>query len=267
MVDACTWSPDGMLIASASIDRTVRIWDGNTYEQHGLVPAHLHSELHTAHSLRFSPNANYLAWISSGPHTVGNCFIWRPLIGEQPKMLRPPPNSHSIQTAPFSFDPESRYIAIAFDDTKNNPDSCVVQLWDTATGAPVAVLTGHSQTVRSISFSPDGRSLLSMGQDMAMWMWDCGTWSGKQTGMSRCMDSLILNQWQCIQPDGKYVATGSDKGLVRLWRMSDGECVAVIDESSSATRWVKFSPNGQFLISGHENGMVYIHCLSRFITE
>ena len=167
-IDACTWSPDGALIASASRNQTVRIWDGHTYQQRGCVPAHPHphSNLGTAECLHFSPDSSYIAWIT----THGYCYIWQPLMGEQPKRLPLQPDSGDIYTTVFSFDLESRRIATAHGNKNYNPDACVVQIWDATTVTPIAVLTGHSKTVRSVSFSPDGRSLLSMAKDMSMWI-------------------------------------------------------------------------------------------------
>ena len=262
-VNACTWSPDGTVIASASHDQTVRIWDGHTYQHRNLVPVHPDSQFYTAESLRFSPDSSYIAWITSGR----DCCIWRPLMGEQPKRLPLHPDDGDIRTTTFLFDPESRRIATAYGNRNNDPDACVVRIWDAATGSHVAVLAGHSKTVQSISFSPDGRSLLSVAEDVSMWVWDCGTWSGKQTGVSRDGESPVEHWLQCVRPDGKYVVTRPYKGLVQLWRTSDGECVAMLDEHDSFVSCIEFSPNGQFLVSGDGEGIVRIHCLSRFIGE
>ena len=263
-VDACTWSPDGVLIASASYDQTVCIWDGHTYEQCGRVPAypHPHSELCATSSLRFSPDSSYIAWITCGR----DCHIWRPLMGEQPKRLPLHSDSGDIYTTTFSFDPESRRIATAHGDGNNNSDACVVRIWDTATGTPIAVLAGHSNTVENVSFSPDGRSLLSVARDMSMWIWDCGTWSGKQTGVSRDSEPRVWHEQLCVRHDGEYVATRPPRGSVQLWRTSDGECVATFDDHDTFVNCVMFSPNGQFLVSGDVNGLVHIHCLSRFVS-
>ena len=92
-------------------------------------------------------------------------------------------------------------------------------------------------------------------------------WSGKQTGGFRDSESRVQSwQWR-VRHDRKYVATGSDEGLVQLWRTSDGECIATFDEHDGFVNCIEFSPNGQFLVSGYSNGVVRIHCLSRFITE
>ena len=121
-VNACTWSPDGALIASASHDRTVRIWDGHSYQHRNLVPAHPDSRFYTAESLRFSPDSSYIAWIT----TFWDCYIWRPLMDEQPKMLPLHPDGGDIYTTAFSFDLESRHIATAHRNKNDDPDACVV---------------------------------------------------------------------------------------------------------------------------------------------
>ena len=262
-VNACTWSPDGALIASASRHGTVRIWDGHTYAQRDLAPAHPHSDGRSAESLQFSPDSSYIVWITDD----NNCCIWQPLMDEQPKILPLHPDGGDIYTTAFSFHLESRRIATAHEDHNNDPDACVVRIWDAVTATPVAVLAGHSKPVRSVSFSSDGRSLLSVDKYMSMWIWDCGTWSGKQTGGFRDSKYWVENSKWCVRHDGKYVATESYKRLVRLWRTSDGERVATFDKSGSYTTFIVFSPNGQFLVSGDEVGIVHIRCLSRFITE
>ena len=270
-VTSCTWSPDDALIASASWDSTVRIWDGHTYQQRDLlsmVDANLEFQGVREQSLQFSPDARYLAWIS-GVFMRSQCFIWQPLMDGQPKMLGPHPDHRGVYTAAFSFDGESRHIATSNKNFDNDLHVCTVRIWDAATGAPIAVLTGHSYTVSSISFSQDGKSLFSMDHDMSMRVWDCGTWSGKQTGVLRDAKhrSSDWGWWYVRGSDGQYVATGSAKGSVRLWRTSDGECVASFDEHDSFVIHQMIFPNSQFLVYGNTKGIVRIRSLSEFIGE
>ena len=260
-VYACAWSPDGALIASAALDAIVCVWDGHTFEQRGPLQVLSNSSSRVAQCLQFSPDSCCIAWISCGM----DCHVWHPLIGEKPKRLRTHPDRSDVITTTFSFDRGSHYIATAHGNKDDDPDACVVRVWDTATGSALAVLAGHSKRVSNILFSPDGRSLLSTSGEMpvSVRVWDCRTWSVEQTCEIR--DAEVLAMQPCFSPDGKYVATSSVQGLVRLWRTSDGECVATfVDDRVSMVIRIAFSPNGQFLVSGDTDGVVRIRCLSEF---
>lgn len=268
MINSSAWSPDHALIASASMDRTVRIWDGYTYQQRDLLELQEGTSPWKPSSLQFSPSSRYLAWISGGTA----CCLWRPLTGEEPKTLSPHPDRRDIRTTAFSFDHKSRCIATAHGNWCRDPYACVVRIWEAATGTALAVLTGHSKIVRHISFSPEGRSLFSMADDMSMRVWDFGTRSGDSEAMDvfRLAKSLSSGGRYCVRPDGKYIATGSVQGLVRLWRKSDGRCIAKFrehDHDTGSVTHITFSPNGKFLVSGNTNGVVHIRCISRFIRE
>ena len=267
-VNTCAWSPDGALIASASLDGMVRVWDGHTFGQRGVCQVLASPSWRVAQDLQFSPGARYLAWISEGE----DCCVWRPLKGEEPKTLRPHPDrSNIILTTTFSFDHDSRYIATAHGNEDNEPDACVVRVWDAATGSVLVVLAGHSERVSNILFSPDGRSLLSTSGEMpvSVRVWDCRTWSVEQTCEIRDVEISHTSRKPCFSPDGKYVTTTSVRGVVRLWRTGDGESVATFDKHASDTivTYLAFSPNGRFLVSGDVRGIVHIHALSRFIGD
>ncbi len=69
----------------------------------------------------------------------------------------------------------------------------------------------------------------------------------------------------CFSPDGKYMATRSDRAVVRLWRLDDGSCVAVFSEHDMSINHITFTPDSEFLASGDWGGKVHIRRLSDFI--
>ncbi|KAI1787994.1 WD40-repeat-containing domain protein [Ganoderma leucocontextum] len=252
-VIACAWSPDGALLASASLDETVRVWDALTFEQRDLFDDPELQELKD-YGLHFSPDARYLAWISSHRDMDFNCTVWKPLTKERPKPLL------LSQAHAFSFDPESRRIATAHGIEQN----AIPRIWDLTTGVLLAVLAGHTESVNVVSFSPDGRSLLSPSWDGSARIWDAE--SGEQTASLKEDDKYTFCN-ACFSPDGKYIATGSSKPSVRLWRTADASCVAEFTEHKRAVVHIGFSPDGEFLASGDIFGGVHIRRLSSFITN
>nr|VWO99150.1 Putative dna/rna non-specific endonuclease protein (EC [Ganoderma boninense] len=193
----------------------------------------------------------HLAWIF-----CYGCSVWEPLVGGLPKKLPSHPDRDGVAVNAFSFDPESRRVATAHGNADrsglgvDNLDACVVRIWDVATGAALAVLTGHWKRVTSVAFSPDGRSLLTASDD--------------KSAASEVAQTVF-------SPDAKYGATGSswEGQAFALWRTEDGSCAAEFDEHTRAqgrVTHIAFSPNGEFLASGDNDGVVHIRSLSKITT-
>ncbi|KAI1784163.1 WD40-repeat-containing domain protein [Ganoderma leucocontextum] len=288
-VRICAWSPDGALIASACWDGTVHVWDALTFHQRGLLAVDDPEATNSLTLLQWSPDSRYLAWNSwisrEDRLTYPQCqwTIWSPLAEEPPKRLP----SHPTRPGDFSiwalaFDPQSRHIATALSrDVKNgdsegvfegdgssdrHSESGYVQVWDVVSGTTFAV-PGHTRGVHDISFSPDGRSLLSVSKDGLMKIWDTESWQ-EMASLEGDGSHWRPGAKAHFSPDGKYIATtfqNNFKYTVRLWRVGVASCAAVFTEHTVGIDHVAFSPNGEFLASGDVEGIVHIRRLSNFI--
>ncbi|MBC8114054.1 MAG: hypothetical protein H7062_06730 [Candidatus Saccharimonas sp.] len=67
------------------------------------------------------------------------------------------------------FSPDGRRIASGSRDQ-------TVRVWDAQSGAELALLRGHEDTVISVCLSPDGRRIVSDSWDMTVRVWDAETW-------------------------------------------------------------------------------------------
>ncbi|MCC3332030.1 WD40 repeat domain-containing protein [Nocardia abscessus] len=110
-------------------------------------------------------------------------------------------------------------------------------------------LTGHTDWVRAVAFSPDGRLLATGSDDRTVRLWDPAT--GHQVGDPLGHTNLVFSV--AFSPDRRLLATGSGDGSARLWDPATGHQVGdPLTGHTGAVRSVAFSPDGRLLATGDD---------------
>jgi WD40 repeat protein len=116
---------------------------------------------------------------------------------------------------------------------------------DAITGSQVAVLSGHADWVRSLTFLPDGTSLVSGSLDKTLKLWDLQTGGVVKTFRGHTDSVLSVS----ISSNCTTIASGSRDKAIRLWDVETGDCHHIIEQQEEVAS-VSFSPaNPQRLIS------------------
>ena len=131
-------------------------------------------------------------------------------------------------------------------------DDRSVRVWSVATGTTLQTLEGHSGSVNSVVFSPDGESVASGSNDETVRIWNTATGAVLQTleGHSDYVFSVAFS------PDGSLVVSGSGDETIRVWDAATGETLQTLKGHSGAVSSVAFSQDGRSIVSGSWDGTV-----------
>ena len=105
------------------------------------------------------------------------------------------------------------------------------------------MLEGHTNGVRSVAFSPDGKQIVSGSYDKSVRVWDVST--GKELKVLKGHTNVVFSV--AFSPGGKQVVSGSCDESVRVWDIGPlyiRETILDSNHHGKHTGWL-FSPDGQ----------------------
>jgi WD40 repeat protein len=189
------WSPDGLALASAGNDRTIRIRDARTGRMERTIPC----PDGAPRLLAYSVDGRRLASVSGEPAVQ----LWEPASGRRVGSLK---TGRGSQINAIAWSPSGSRLATAMADG-------TIAILDGDTGRSSPAMAGHRGAASSVAWSPDARRIASSGQDGTVRVWDVAT----------LQEVLVLRGhagpvW-CVawSPDGRRLASaGADQSL-RVW--------------------------------------------------
>jgi WD40 repeat protein/serine/threonine protein kinase len=192
--------------------------------------------------------------------------------------------SHKDISSPAAFSPVEQLVAAG------SPEG-TIRLWDADSGALLKELTGHTDGIWAMAFSPDGKTLASAARsrDNTVKLWNVSTgqiihtfklkghstalvfspdgtrlsatsasgvtsWdvaTGEQTARSET--TLNFPEWPAFGPDGKTLAV-TRKGMVSIVDTATGQEGYALPVPPGDVRWTAFSPDGRLLAAGIRRG-------------
>jgi WD40 repeat protein len=214
------FSPDGKTIASASWDKTIKLWsrDGRLLRT---LPGHQDA----VWSVSFSPNGQLLA-SASRDRTVK---LWRVRDGREIRTFR----GYKNWVACVSFSPDGRQIAsVGWDGT--------LKLWDLQ-GREVKSFPTHGAPVVAISFRPDGKAIATASRDGTARVWSL---EGEELTVLRGHQDWVM--YVTFSWDGQTIATASRDKTAKLWN-AKGEELLTLKGHEDAVTGVVLSRDGQMV--------------------
>jgi WD40 repeat protein len=236
----------------------VLVWDS----QSGAIKIKLNDDNEPAWALAFSPDGKWLA-VATGPTLEDkNCTDNCPAFGEILlwetggwRLIRRLRASASPIRA-LAFSPDSRLVAggassmnMGFGVSPEEESRIEVFLWDVASGELKRKFPGHTDSITSLAFAPDGSLLASAGLDRALKIWDCRTYELKSTAsdhmlsveeMQTIADAAGAKSGKNALPpvswlnaisfsrDGKEVIGGSRDSIIRFYDSESAKIVGVL---------------------------------------
>ncbi len=245
-INRIAWSPDGQFLASASNDKTIRLWNVDTGKPTVILTGHSHK----VNCIVWSTNSQELVSASSD----GTIAFWETYTGKQIIKLvvhksLPIENAWEAQdwakmVIGIAWSPDSSIIAY---NTDNN-----ILLMKATSQETIQTLKGHKNRVWSLRWSPNGKILASGSTDQTIKLWNPN--NGKIIWDIKDLKSPVVNvAWA---PQGTLLISASKDSTIHIWDIVKKRQLGVLEGHSNIITSVGFSSDGQVIASKSHDGSI-----------
>ena len=270
--DAITFSPDGSTLAIASRDKKIRLWDAVDGE-HKLT---LTDQTDEVCSLIFNPDGRTFVGIG-GDSTIR---LWDAVTGEHLQTI----TGHTRSVSSISFGADGSTLATGSGHDDGTSGDKIIRIWNVHSGSLQSTFKvpigrwlnqyNYRSLIDSVSYSPDGKTLASAGEDGTIRIWgaesdklQATTFEGFR-GFPKGEPSLGHSDLGLVivsSPDGKTLASSSRvsyahaDATIQLWDAVTCKHKATLTtEHCETILSIAFSPDSRTVAGGDKNGTIYL---------
>ena len=233
-INSIAFTPDERVLATASSDGTVRVWDtarGDTLHT-------LNGQTGKQLAVAISPDGRCAA--AAGAQ--GTVNLWNIDTGALIRNV----GDHTAAINALAYSPDGRAIVSAGSDG-------AARIWDVETGTALRTLVGHLNDITSVACAPTGFRVATASSDDTARVWDGATGSVLCVFKEHKSDVTSIT----FSADGTSVASGSLDGTVKIWSPESGEVTSTLIEGAPVNA-VAFSPDGESLAVANSHNTVTV---------
>ncbi|ORZ38087.1 Lissencephaly-1 [Catenaria anguillulae PL171] len=262
-ITAVAFHPSYSLLATASEDASVKLWDPESGEFDKTLKGHTKAVTHVAFDGRGALLATCSADLSIKLWDVANDYAnTKTLYG----------HDHSVSSVAFLPPNNTVLVSASRDKT--------VKFWDLANGYCTRTIVGHDDWVRMAVPSADGRWLATCSNDQTARVWTVasGECRGEMRGhehVVECVAWVPVEAYEAVvrllaesattngssgkkysSEPGQFLVTGSRDKEIKLWDAGSGQCLYTFRGHDNWVRALIFHPSGKYLLSASDDKTV-----------